>query len=100
MRSLLSFYVRVLCYTSSKVCVPECAKMSSTHRAAQPRAGAISGEVTRLLAGLERQKAELGPIAEELLELLYHMGGQVPPAENVQLDETGLEEIRLNPSSG
>ncbi len=39
------------------------------------------GEVATLLAGLERQKEELGPIADELIELLHHLGvGKPPPS--------------------
>lgn len=37
------------------------------------------GELARLLAGLEQQKGELGPIAEELIELLHRLGVGVPP---------------------
>lgn len=36
-------------------------------------------EAATLLAGLERQKEELGPIAEELIDLLQHMGVGKPP---------------------
>jgi hypothetical protein len=36
-------------------------------------------EAAALLAGLERQKEELGPIAEELIELLQHLGVGKPP---------------------
>ena len=36
-------------------------------------------EAATLLAGLERQKEELGPIAEELIEMLQHMGVGKPP---------------------
>jgi len=36
-------------------------------------------EVATILAGLERQKEELGPIAEELIDLLHHLGvGKLP----------------------
>lgn len=31
-------------------------------------------ELAHLMTGLERQKEELGPIAEELLELLHQVG--------------------------
>lgn len=34
----------------------------------------VSLELAHLMAGLERQKEELGPIAEELLELLHQVG--------------------------
>lgn len=36
-------------------------------------------EIATILAGLERQKEELGPIAEELIELLHHLGVGTPP---------------------
>jgi hypothetical protein len=39
------------------------------------------GEAATLLAGLERQKEELGPIAEELINLLRHLGVGKPPLE-------------------
>ena len=32
------------------------------------------GELAHLLAGLERQKEELGPIADELIGLLHRLG--------------------------
>ncbi len=35
--------------------------------------------VVALLAGLERQKEELGPIADELLDLLHYLGAGEPP---------------------
>lgn len=34
----------------------------------------VSRELAHLMAGLERQKEELGPIADELLELLHQVG--------------------------
>lgn len=34
----------------------------------------LKGEASQLLAGLMRQKEDLGPIAEELIELLQHYG--------------------------
>ena len=37
------------------------------------------GELAHLLAGLERQKEELGPIADELIGLLHRLGVEVPP---------------------
>lgn len=64
--------------------------MDFPHRAARPREIALPGELAQLLAGLERQKEELGPIAEELLELLRQMGVNDSPREN-----TGF-----NPSNG
>lgn len=50
---------------------------------------APGSELAHLLAGLERQKEELGPIADELIGLLLHLGVDLPPRG----DE------RLNPSS-
>jgi len=41
------------------------------------------GEVATLLAGLERQKEELGPIAEELIDLLHHLGVGKPPPQAI-----------------
>jgi hypothetical protein len=38
-------------------------------------------ELAHLLAGLERQKEELGPIADELIGLLHHLGVDIPPRE-------------------
>lgn len=32
-----------------------------------------------ILAGLERQKEDLGPIAEELIDLLHQLGVDEPP---------------------
>lgn len=46
-------------------------------------------ELAHLLAGLERQKEELGPIADELIGLLHHLGVDLPPRGGK----------RLNPSS-
>ncbi len=37
------------------------------------------GELAHLLAGLERQKEELGPIADELIGLLHRLGVEIPP---------------------
>jgi hypothetical protein len=42
-------------------------------------------ELTHLLAGLERQKEELGPIADELIGLLHRLGVEIPPRGDVQL---------------
>jgi hypothetical protein len=39
----------------------------------------IDDRIANLLIGLERQKEELGPIADELIELLRHMGATAPP---------------------
>ncbi|MDD5388877.1 MAG: hypothetical protein PHD37_06000 [Gallionellaceae bacterium] len=41
----------------------------------------LLGEVATLLAGLERQKEELGPIADELIDLLHHLGVGKPPPQ-------------------
>lgn len=46
----------------------------------------LKGDLAQLLAGLERQKEDLGPIADELLDLLRQ-----PPAEPANPS---------NPSSG
>lgn len=46
-------------------------------------------ELAHLLAGLERQKEELGPIADELIGLLHHLGVEIPPPG----------AIRIKPSS-
>lgn len=43
----------------------------------------LLGEVATLLAGLERQKNELGPIAEELIDLLHHLGVGKPPLQEI-----------------
>lgn len=37
------------------------------------------GEAATILAGLERQRTELGPIAEELIDLLQRLGVGKPP---------------------
>ena len=63
-------------------------------RAGKARQNAISdaappSEVATLLAGLERQREELGPIAEELIDLLHHLGVGKPP----------LRDQWVNPSS-
>jgi hypothetical protein len=68
--------------------------MNTLHRA-RPDVSNASGDVARfdvsqLLAGLERQREELGPIADELLELLHLMGvSESPPGE-----------VDINPSNG
>lgn len=43
----------------------------------------LPGEVAMLLAGLERQKEELGPIADELIDLLRHIGVGKPPPQKI-----------------
>lgn len=47
-------------------------------------------ELAHLLAGLQRQKEELGPIADELIGLLHHLGVEDPPRN----------QAPLKPSSG
>lgn len=49
-----------------------------------------SRELARLLIGLERQKEELGPIADELIALLHRLGVEGPPRQS----------DFVNPSSG
>lgn len=63
--------------------------MNSPQRA-RPGEGHSPGEVAQLLLGLERQKEELGPIADELLELLHRMG----------VSESPPEKADFTPSSG
>ena len=63
--------------------------MNIPHRA-RPGEPHSSGEVAQLLDGLERQKEELGPIAEELLELFHRLGVTESPPSGAD----------LNPSSG
>jgi len=41
------------------------------------------GEAACILAGLERQREELGPIAEELITLLRHLGVGKPPPRSI-----------------
>ncbi len=43
------------------------------------RGQAPGSELAHLLAGLERQKEELGPIADELIGLLHRLGVDLPP---------------------
>lgn len=50
--------------------------------------GVAPSEVANLVAGLERQKEELGPIAYELIDLFRRLGVDQPPRQNP-----------LNPSS-
>ena len=40
-------------------------------------------DLVSLVAGLERQKEELGPIAEELIDLLRHLGVGKPPPRTI-----------------
>ena len=47
-------------------------------------------DLAHLLSGLEKQKDELGPIAEELLELLQPLG----------MNESSPENEGLSPSRG
>ncbi len=57
--------------------------MNTPHQVPPLDIAAISklpgGELAHLLAGLERQKEELGPIADELIGLLHHLGVDIPP---------------------
>lgn len=48
--------------------------------------GDLLSEAATLLAGLERQKEELGPIAEELIDLLRHLGVDQPPLQDPLLN--------------
>lgn len=66
--------------------------MSTLHRA-RPGELCASGDVARfdvsqLLAGLERQREELGPIADELLELLHLMGVSESPPGNADISSS------------
>lgn len=47
-----------------------------------PDRSEASSQIMHLLAGLERQKEELGPIAVELIELLHRLGVGLPPQVN------------------
>lgn len=47
----------------------------------QPTLTGTGGELAHLLAGLRRQKEELGPIADELIEMLSRLGVEAPAAE-------------------
>ena len=64
--------------------------MNNSH-SARPGETYSPGDVAQLvLLGLERQKEELGPIAEELLELFRHLG----------VNESPPESVDITPSSG
>jgi hypothetical protein len=56
--------------------------MNTPHQILPPQITAVTrlpgGELFHLLAGLERQKEELGPIADELIGLLHRLGVQSP----------------------
>lgn len=56
--------------------------MNIPHPVSPPQITAVNkmpgGELAHLLAGLERQKEELGPIAYELIGLLHRLGVQSP----------------------
>lgn len=58
--------------------------MNTPHRT-RPGTSDSSGEVAQLLQGLEKQKEELGPIAQELLKLLNHLGVNVTPPDNPEI---------------
>ncbi len=47
-----------------------------------PNRSEAGSQIMHLLAGLERQKEELGPIAVELIELLHRLGVGLPPQVN------------------
>lgn len=49
----------------------------------------LDSQLTHLLAGLERQKEELGPIADELIELLRRYGVRVPAGEREPVNPSG-----------
>lgn len=57
--------------------------MNTTHQVPPLESVAVQkmpgGELAHLLAGLERQKEELGPIADELIGLLHRLGVETPP---------------------
>ncbi len=56
--------------------------MNTPHQVPPPNltpGKAPGSELAHLLAGLQRQKEELGPIADELIGLLHHLGVDVPP---------------------
>ncbi len=55
----------------------------------RPALAGSNGDLAHLLAGLRRQKEELGPIADELIEMLSRFGVDVP----------GAEQAPVNPSS-
>jgi hypothetical protein len=64
--------------------------MNTPHQVPPLQTPAISnmpgGELAHLLAGLERQKEELGPIADELIGLLHRLGVNLPPRETNQVN--------------
>jgi hypothetical protein len=57
--------------------------MNTPHQASPRESTAAphspGNELAHLLAGLERQKEELGPIADELIGLLHRLGVEIPP---------------------
>ncbi len=63
--------------------------MNTPHQVPPLETAAISkmpgGELAHLLAGLERQKEELGPIADELIGLLHRLGVEIPPQANMPI---------------
>ena len=63
--------------------------MNHPHRA-QPdvsnASGVVAQEISQLLQGLERQKEELGPIADELLDLFHSLGVTESPPEGVDIN--------------
>lgn len=56
--------------------------MNTPHQVPPVETAAIAklpgSELEHLLAGLERQKEELGPIADELIGLLHRLGVELP----------------------
>ncbi len=60
------------------------------HEEIKSVAGLPGGELAHLLAGLERQKEELGPIADELIGLLRRLGvGSLPQEASLQVNPSG-----------
>lgn len=49
----------------------------------------LDSELAHLLTGLERQKEELGPIADELIELLRRYGVEIPLREREPVNPSG-----------
>jgi hypothetical protein len=66
--------------------------MNTPHQVPPLETTAISklpgNELAHLLAGLERQKEELGPIADELIGLLHRLGVNLPPRETTRVNSS------------
>ena len=64
--------------------------MNTPHQVPPLETAAISklpgNELAHLLAGLERQKEELGPIADELIGLLHRLGVNLPSQESTSVN--------------